>query len=191
MENRISKVILTACLTVLIGLTGFSGSVMATTPDGETPANEGVCDELMTATKGLYGLCVAYCEAQDLDEIGDKETPNNKILANYKKKMQPGDPVMPCIQPVCPCWTGEELSKLASDSINTNACTINETVARIAPSPGTYAYTAPGGPICRYNDRTTTPNISRRFSGVDVLPPEVAQSCYSQIVTACEGLPTP
>ena len=29
------------------------------TPDGETPANESVCDELQGATPGLYGLCVA------------------------------------------------------------------------------------------------------------------------------------
>ena len=41
--------------------------VIGTTPDLETPAEEGVCDSLKanTVTRGLYGLCVAFCEAQD------------------------------------------------------------------------------------------------------------------------------
>ena len=55
----------------------ISAPAMAETPDGTTPANETVCDGLKTnATPGLYGLCVAYCEAQDLDIVGDKETPD-------------------------------------------------------------------------------------------------------------------
>jgi len=87
-------------------------SVMAVTPDGVTPANEGVCDGLQTATKGLYGLCVAYCEAQDLDMF-DKQPPSLKILENYRKKMQAGDPDMPCIR----CVTVPELDGMVSDGI--------------------------------------------------------------------------
>ena len=48
-----------------VGAILFTGTLYAQTPDGETPANEGVCDELMFYTPGLYGLCVAFCEAQD------------------------------------------------------------------------------------------------------------------------------
>jgi len=95
----------------LMGLTMMSGSAMAQTADGVTPANEGVCNALQGGTPGLYGLCVAYCEAQDLDLVGDKETPNNKILGNYRKKMREGDPDMPCIQVPCPCWNAEQLGK--------------------------------------------------------------------------------
>ncbi len=72
---------------------------LAQTPDGETPANEGVCDVLQAdgTTKGLYGLCVAFCEAQDhasldypitgddLDALMNMK-PGGKILANYNKK---------------------------------------------------------------------------------------------------------
>ena len=83
---------------VAVALLVTSTPALAQTPDGETPFNEGVCDELLGATPGLYGLCVAYCEAQDLDEFGDAKIPNEKILAVYNKKRQAADPGMPCIQ---------------------------------------------------------------------------------------------
>ena len=73
---------------------------------GQAPAaNEGVCDELKWATPGLYGLCVAFCEAQacapDLslaDPFGNCGPSAPKLLGIYDKKRQPGDPDMPCIQ---------------------------------------------------------------------------------------------
>lgn len=93
------------------------------------PANEGVCDELMWATPGLFGLCVAFCEAQDCEPDFSQADPfenckpsSPKLLDLYDKKRQPGDPVMPCIAPApnCPCWTQAELDGLrfptASDS---------------------------------------------------------------------------
>ena len=40
------------------------GVSFASTPDGETPAVESVCDDFSGAS---YGLCVAYCEATDCD----------------------------------------------------------------------------------------------------------------------------
>ena len=105
------KVTLIAITFALFG----GGTATAQTPDGETPANEGVCDELMGLTPGLYGLCVAYCEAQDLNliDLNDldafKQIPNRKILKNYRKKMKPGDPDMPCVKSPCPCWTQQEV----------------------------------------------------------------------------------
>ncbi len=56
---------------ILTGMLVVTGSATASTPDGETPANEGVCDVLKMdgIHQGLYGLCVAYCEAQDLDQL--------------------------------------------------------------------------------------------------------------------------
>ena len=35
------------------------------TPDGSTPAEEATCDGLKHGTPGLYGLCIAFCEAHD------------------------------------------------------------------------------------------------------------------------------
>lgn len=105
----------------------FTITTHADTPDGLTPAQETVCDPLKAdgITKGLYGLCVAFCEAHDyadpsiplteadLDVI-TKSAPSGRILSNYNKKMTATDPPMPCIvvEPPCPCWTSEELSSI-------------------------------------------------------------------------------
>ena len=88
---------------------------MAQTPDGVPPANEGVCDELMYATPGLYGLCVAFCEAQDCDENFENCNPSSRKLVDiYNKRKRSGDPEMPCLAPPpsCPCWTEEQLAGL-------------------------------------------------------------------------------
>ena len=89
------------------------------TPDGSTPAEEITCDDLKHGTPGLYGLCIAFCEAQDCELDFSMEDPfancrpaNRKILDTYRKKMRPGDPDMPCIQNPCPCWSEEELDLL-------------------------------------------------------------------------------
>jgi len=91
----------------------------------DTPAEETVCDELIGETPGLYGLCVAYCEAQDGPEViyddqtlveQDVRTPHRKILENYEKKMRDGDPRMPCVsyQTTCPVWSREELDAIGT-----------------------------------------------------------------------------
>ena len=105
----------------------MSPLALAQTPDGETPANEDVCDVLQAddVTKGLYGLCVAFCEAQDIADFSDPITPadlealedaipSGRILINYNKKKQEGDPEMPCVvvQEPCPCWSQAELNSI-------------------------------------------------------------------------------
>lgn len=109
------------------GLLATVSPVLAQTPDGQTPAGENVCDPLRddSVTKGLYGLCVAFCEAQDyadeLDSITEEElatlessTSSGRILANYNKRKQDGDPDMPCIlvEEPCPCWSAQELAEI-------------------------------------------------------------------------------
>ena len=99
----------------------------AQTPDGITPAEETVCDPLREdgVTKGLFGLCVAFCEAQDYADLSDPITetelgalgaaaPSGKILANYNKRKQDTDPAMPCIlvEEPCPCWSDLELASI-------------------------------------------------------------------------------
>ena len=112
--QRASIALSTAGLILVVCLT--AAPVTASTPDGETPANEGVCDTLQGATPGLYGLCVAYCEAQDLDDYDDKPS-RTRILANYRKKMQAGDQDMPCIQVPCACVSQEELNSMTADGL--------------------------------------------------------------------------
>ena len=105
----------------------FTGALFAQTPDGQTPAGEAVCDPLQDdgVTKGLYGLCVAFCEAQDYadewETITEEElealedsSPSGRILANYNKKKTVADPDMPCIlvQEPCPCWSSAELAEI-------------------------------------------------------------------------------
>jgi len=84
-----------ACVLISIAVSTLS---IANTPDGEPPATEEVCDVLKSATPGLYGLCVAYCEAQDslIGSVSDPGAP--KSLINYYKKKKPDDPHMPCLQ---------------------------------------------------------------------------------------------
>lgn len=169
----------------LVALLGLNAPVIASTPDGETPANEGVCDALQGGTPGLYGLCVAYCEAQDLDLVGDKEVPNTKILANYRKKMQPGDPDMPCIQVPCPCWNAGQLANVGATA--TPTCNVSGTVAQVRllqPGISQQATADLNANICRFVDTTTVPVTSLRFS----ISAEEAQSCYNQIVGKCTAL---
>ena len=96
-KKNTSVLLRTVVLIWLTSLAFICGNTLAATPDGVTPANEGVCNVLQASgiTPGLYGLCVAYCEAQDLDTF-DKEPPSTKILANYNKRKQASDPTMPC-----------------------------------------------------------------------------------------------
>jgi len=113
-------------LLVLISATvALIGSAPATaqTPDGETPAVETVCDPLVDATPGLYGLCVAYCEAHDADLLEELDVPNQNILRNYNHLKSDSDPAMPCLQEVgdCPCWTPEYLATISPPMTNFDA----------------------------------------------------------------------
>lgn len=103
----------------------MSTPTMAGTPDGLTPNNEVICDGLKDATKGLYGLCIAYCEATDSPEDLSSEAEiaalhkhSAKILENYYKKRQVGDPQMPCAthydETACPAWTRDQINSVGT-----------------------------------------------------------------------------
>ena len=175
-----------ATFALLTGLATMSGNAIASTPDGEIPANEGVCDVLQGGTGGLYGLCVAYCEAQDLDQF-DKEPPRTKILANYDKKKQAGDPDMPCLQVPCSCWTDAELSSISADGQAvcldaTDKLQIVNTTADISRQFAE-ADTEVGRERCRYLD-LNSPRTIRFFS----ITADEAAGCYAQVVSACAAL---
>ena len=124
--------------TIALGLLILSPISLARTPDGLPPANEGVCNELLDATPGLYGLCVSFCEAQDCVPDFTLENPfencragSQKVLDNYEKRRGAGDPSMPCIQQAsCPCWTDQELFSLRSvdQTSDSWSCFLNQDI---------------------------------------------------------------
>ena len=81
----------------LTGLIVFSlvfsfalASVAKKTPDGQTPAEETVCDGLQGAA---FGLCNAFCEAQDCDYLDVLTNSCWHLLENYQKITDfPGPP---------------------------------------------------------------------------------------------------
>jgi hypothetical protein len=88
--------------SVLIFILGFliisNGTARANTPDGQTPAEETVCDNESGAA---FGLCNAYCEAMDCDSPAPQASPTacSRVLANFQRIT--GRP-LPC-NVVCPC----------------------------------------------------------------------------------------
>lgn len=176
---------------VLVGAVG--NTAIASTPDGETPANEGVCDSLMDATKGLYGLCVAYCEAQDLDSI-DKTPPSTKILANYRKKMNAGDLDMPCVQVSCPCFSDTELNAMVGDGIA--SCSSRLIAGKLRVTDDGILNFADidanaSSERCRYIDAGAVPRIIKIQSLADdseSTAAQKAQACYSLIDSACASV---
>lgn len=192
--NHIMKSLASAGFAFLLGMTAITTTAIASTPDGETPANEGVCDVLKVdgITKGLYGLCVAYCEAQDLNDM-NKEPPSTRILTNYNRKKQAGDPIMPCLEPPpnCPCWTPEELDAIFADGI-TGQCSSssNQTsfIDSISFSNSTFQVaqgTVDGtGSTCAF----TNPPESHFY----IIAEEDAIVCKAQVEYSCDHyVPTP
>jgi hypothetical protein len=119
---------------VCVALAMFVLPAAAQTPDGVTPANEGICDPLADATPGLQGLCVAMCEAQACEAELDTNTgkvvynpscspASDQLFRNYNKIVKRNvekaaaedrvDPPMPCVKVACPCWTEIELDDIA------------------------------------------------------------------------------
>lgn len=134
MKTRTGILTLIFLCVFWLTVAGLAMTASAQTPDGETPAEEGICDFLQSGySKGLYGLCVAYCEAHDADLLsvsGDPtelNVPNVRILENYRRKMQEGDPDMPCVRTTeCPCFNQADLDLLDAptqpDFYSPNAC---------------------------------------------------------------------
>ena len=141
---------LAAALGFALALPAPSQTASAQTPDGETPAEESVCDVVHVqngGSPGLYGLCVAYCEAQDCHLSDDGDVPQScintseKLLAKYESRRDPAvDPEMPCLPQgtECPCWTQELLDSLSPDY--SSACSV-------APDGSVSQWTAEGSYI--------------------------------------------
>ena len=83
--------------------------------------NGGVCDGLQSATAGLYGLCLAFCEAQNCapditqpDPFAGCTPSSERILELYNQLKTPNDPDMPCVEQesVCPCFSASDLEAI-------------------------------------------------------------------------------
>jgi hypothetical protein len=100
------KAHLTLTLALLLLCTG---AALAQTPDGETPAEETVCD---SETGAAFGLCNAYCEAMDCDSDSPQasETACTKVknkFTNLTGHELPCEAAPSCLTPppgtICPC----------------------------------------------------------------------------------------
>lgn len=80
---------------------------LASTPDGQTPSQETVCDAQSGAA---YGLCTAYCEAMDCDSPAPHASATACSRVGSKFTQFTGTPV-PC-DVSCPCT--EELPLFAA-----------------------------------------------------------------------------
>jgi hypothetical protein len=116
------------CITTLLALLllGTAGVALATTPDGQTPAEESVCD---SETGAAYGLCNAYCEAMDCDSDDPHASANacSKVQAKFQ---QITGRDLPCeVPPVtCPCNRPADIifSRMVAGEIAISSCSIAE-----------------------------------------------------------------
>lgn len=103
-----------------------------------------VCQDLKGGTRGLYGLCVAYCEAKSrgtddtVSGRSGRRLSTERLLENYNRRMAMGDPAMPCLdleEPAavspCPCLTEAEASDTQWDS-----CVVEDGQTRVSGIQG-------------------------------------------------------
>jgi hypothetical protein len=92
---------------MMLGLLALVPTGQAQTADGETPAEEMVCDEQIGA---LWGLCIAYCEAMDCHytypHADDRAC--NRVYENYVKLSGTMPPCVCGEQPASSAETLEE-----------------------------------------------------------------------------------
>jgi hypothetical protein len=198
-------------------LTIFDSAALATTTDGQTPADEIVCDSLKAdgVTKGLYGLCVAFCEAQDFADVTETTTdsellnlmkgaPSGKILAAYNRKKSATDPGMPCIveASACPCFTDTEVADMDGvydgQTLTDFNCRRNTdgliSVYEADPSPhisitvAPVSYAGPTNAGCMYQNRQINPptGVDRVLTiGAGTITSEEVDICASKLSTQC------
>jgi hypothetical protein len=184
----------------LIVLAMLVGSVTYAEP------NVGVCDDLQGTPKGLYGLCVAFCEAQDcvatVDETtGELSFPKNcgpsseKTLAKYNSRLEPGDPAMPCVNVEaggCPCWNEAEIDLVADELVT--SCQDSPTLSLLWGRDATTGNLDYAGIqvetniTCYYQEMT--PTFVRRYQVIDAAQ---HTACRNSVTSECtnRGFPLP
>jgi len=159
--------------------------------------NVGVCDGLKQgASPGLYGLCLALCEAQDC--VPDYTQPNpfasctpssSRILDLYNERKGPNDPGMPCVEQTsgCPCFSAEDLEGIPTpyrqclidyDFGNSSELYTNILSTATENGTGAQAQTGQFTNSCAFGDATVEPDI---FIFLEVSP-AAAQACRQLLV---------
>ena len=163
--DLIKSCCLAFCLLAICGTPAVSGE-------------HGSCEDVRYATPGLYGLCIAYCEALDCDDESFRAAscrpPRESVLKNYNKKKEVTDPEMPCIADLgdaeCPCFTADDLAHLHLDV----TCSLTEeeegnflTVTGPACTSGTGSFDFVGASDFVRNSPTTGDSNTCFFRNVD------------------------
>lgn len=156
---------------VLFGL--FSGSALADKVE--------VCEDIKydPAYKGLYGLCVAYWNADEQSRPG--------ILENFYKKGGPDGPGMPGLDEpepelVCPCWAEGQID-LGMDPIG---CFVSGDYLGATYDDGLVQYEVGGFGVnsCLYANFTTDPTtftLVSQMYGDEVTEEQIAV-CASDLM---------
>jgi len=87
----------TLLCTATIGLLAIAQPTFAQTPDGDTPANEGICETWGLEGK-VRGLCNAFCEAMDCDDSDPQATDQacNRVLSKIYDALPTGTDFPTC-----------------------------------------------------------------------------------------------
>jgi hypothetical protein len=86
-------------------------ALQAQTPDGETPAEESICDGL--TDDGGWGLCTAYCEAMDCEAASPRAS--EKACAKVKARFLSLDVgPLPCEVLQCPCFDAGDVEEFVA-----------------------------------------------------------------------------
>jgi hypothetical protein len=176
-------------------------------------ANHGICGDLTSATPGLFGLCVAFCEAHGcepdltaMDPFADCKPSDPKLLDLYNGLKQPADPDMPCVvvepEGGCPCFTQEQVDAIptpyAQCAIDSDLGILNpaELYTNIIDVLGSGAGTAIGDSYstCGYFNGFVDPPISVSLQTNAAQAQECRQIIVNTITTnadQCELLSDP
>ena len=90
---RFRKTVLALSGLALIAAPALALAYGDGTPDEQPPAEEQVCDPAADLKGAAYGLCVAYCEANDCETQPDKNACT--VLRNNFERIT-GDSSIPC-----------------------------------------------------------------------------------------------
>jgi hypothetical protein len=114
---------------------------------------DSVCQSVKDGTPGLFGLCLAYCEAHDCgeDPVNCVQS-NQKILDKYDAKKTDTDLPMPCTATGvdCPCFVASELLLLDTPFVTCETGIVDAVTSVVDPFQG--ASTGPG--FCFYEEPT-------------------------------------
>ena len=89
-----SRTILALIVAGLFALPGLALAYGDGTPDDQPPAEETICDPNAGLRGAAYGICVAYCEANDC-ELDPEQHACEVLLNNFYKQTRRTDP--PCV----------------------------------------------------------------------------------------------